>query len=253
MAGTPTHRRAGRSLWGGIPEVTRMNISFTCMHTLSINRLTSAILCQNPRSQETLWDAFLTLTSLAVTLLHYYLPLLSPLWEALFPKLVDLEQESNFLRKFVQSLLETGDHSDFTKLNASTTLALGSKLQLSQPKHEERQGMIGLFTNCPISTLLFMRACVYLPQERCRFHVTRQNRTPLLMDISYPKIRSWHSTFPDGWQFKTTLIDNVYFLPLGLAHGLALGGSKLGYFINVELEVLGQGSLLKCSLLQVSY
>ncbi|KAL0780470.1 hypothetical protein CaCOL14_001805 [Colletotrichum acutatum] len=65
-------------------------------------------------SQETLWDAFLTLTSLAVTFLHHYLPLLSPLWEALFPKLVDLEQGSNFLRKFVQDSLETGDHSDFT-------------------------------------------------------------------------------------------------------------------------------------------
>ncbi|KAK7444973.1 hypothetical protein Landi51_08331 [Colletotrichum acutatum] len=49
-----------------------------------------------------------------VTFLHHYLPLLSPLWEALFPKLVDLEQGSNFLRKFVQDSLETGDHSDFT-------------------------------------------------------------------------------------------------------------------------------------------
>ncbi|KAI3559620.1 hypothetical protein CABS03_01831 [Colletotrichum abscissum] len=120
--------------------------------------------------------------------------------------------------------------------------------------------MIGLFTNCPISTLLFMRVCVHLPQERCRFHVTRQNRAPLLMDISSPRIRSWRVTplaciawmrvrsrthansfLRDGWIQKTTLIDNVYFLPLGLAHGLALGGSKLGYFINVELEVLGQG------------
>ncbi|KAK1840826.1 hypothetical protein CCHR01_16535 [Colletotrichum chrysophilum] len=49
-----------------------------------------------------------------VTLLTHYLPLLAALWAALFPKFPELERGSSMVRKFVQSSLETGDHSDFT-------------------------------------------------------------------------------------------------------------------------------------------
>ncbi|KAG7039640.1 cytochrome P450 [Colletotrichum scovillei] len=138
--------------------------------------------------EETLWDAFLTLTSLAITFLHHYLPLLSPLWKALFPKLVDW----NKVATFCENSLETGDHPDFTvarKLLESSHVSrplaeaecldhIGAGIEttgdtlrwliweLSQPQHEGRvqklhNELVEVWNDRPLHDLPYLNAVVH--------------------------------------------------------------------------------------------
>ncbi|UQC81414.1 uncharacterized protein CLUP02_06900 [Colletotrichum lupini] len=143
----------------------------------------------------------------------------SRLWEALFPKLVDLEQGSNFLRKFVQDSLETGDHSDFTlarQLSESSHVSrplaeaecldhigagietIGDTLcwliwELSRPKHEGRvqklhNELVEAGNDRPLHELPYLSAVVL---EDLRLFAPGT--------MSLPRYASKQSAFIDGY------------------------------------------------------